>query len=36
MARQFCAAAFGRDDFEGPIRAAYAAHGHALTYLSDV
>jgi hypothetical protein len=36
MARQFCAAAFGRDDFEGPIRAAYAARGHALTYLSDV
>jgi hypothetical protein len=36
MARQFCAAAFGRDDFEGPIRAAYAARGHALTYLSDI
>jgi hypothetical protein len=36
MARQFCAAAFGRDDFEGPIRAAYAAHDRALTYLSDI
>jgi hypothetical protein len=36
MARQFCAAAFGREDFEGPIRAAYAARGHALTYLSDL
>lgn len=36
MARQFCEGAFGRDEFEGPIQAAYAARGHALTYLSDL
>lgn len=35
MAREFCASAFGREDFEGPIRAAYAAHDRAPAYLSE-
>lgn len=35
MARQFCMSAFGRDEFEGPIRAAYAARDRAAAYLSD-
>jgi hypothetical protein len=35
MARQFCTTAFGRDEFEGPIKAAYAARDRALTFLGD-
>jgi hypothetical protein len=35
MARQFCVSAFGRDDFEGPIRSAYAAHDRGVPYLSE-
>lgn len=35
MARQFCVSAFGREDFEGPIRSAYAAHDRGVPYLSE-
>ncbi|MGH3321765.1 MAG: hypothetical protein ACRDN9_16650 [Streptosporangiaceae bacterium] len=36
MARHFCGTAFGRAEFEGPIQAAYAAHDHAIAYLSEM
>lgn len=35
MARQYVTSAFGREDFEGPIRAAYAARGSSVAYLAD-
>jgi hypothetical protein len=35
MAHHFCAAAFGHDEFLGPIHAAYAAHGRPMAYLSE-
>jgi hypothetical protein len=35
MAHHFCAGAFGRDEFLGPIQAAYAAHGRPMAYLSE-
>jgi hypothetical protein len=35
MAHQHCESAFGREDFEGPIRAAYAARGASIAYLGD-
>jgi hypothetical protein len=34
MAHQFCVAAFGREEFQGPIQAAYAARGHPMTDLT--
>lgn len=35
MARQFCVSAFGREEFEGPIRSAYAAHDRGVPYLAQ-